>query len=66
MDSSRQQNQKTIGEEINIATQNEISIGQLAEELIRQIKPNAKIVCDEKRLRPEKVRLTDFQDLMRD
>jgi NAD dependent epimerase/dehydratase len=45
---------KTIGEEINIATQKEISIGQLAEELIRQIKPNAKIVCDEQRLRPEK------------
>jgi NAD dependent epimerase/dehydratase len=44
---------KTIGEEINIATQQEISIGQLAEELIRQINPNAKIVCDEQRLRPE-------------
>jgi NAD dependent epimerase/dehydratase len=46
--------ENTIGEEINIATQNEISIGQLAEELIRQINPNAKIVCDEQRLRPEK------------
>ncbi len=46
--------EKTIGEEINIATQQEISIGQLAEELIRQINPNAKIVCDEDRLRPEK------------
>lgn len=46
--------EKTIGEEINIATQQEISIGQLAEELIRQINPNAKIVCDEQRLRPEK------------
>ena len=45
---------KTIGEEINIATQNEISIGELAEELIRQINPQAKIVCDEERLRPEK------------
>ena len=45
---------KTIGEEINIATQHEISIGQLAEELIRQINPNAKIICDEQRLRPEK------------
>jgi dTDP-glucose 4,6-dehydratase len=44
----------TIGEEINIATQREISIGQLAEELIRQINPNAKIICDEQRLRPEK------------
>ncbi|WP_027087201.1 NAD-dependent 4,6-dehydratase LegB [Cohnella panacarvi] len=46
--------EKTIGEEINIATQQEISIGQLAEELIRQINPNAKILCDEQRLRPEK------------
>ena len=45
---------KTVGEEINIATQNEISIGELAEELIRQINPQAKIVCDEERLRPEK------------
>ena len=45
---------KTIGEEINIATQQEISIGQLAEELIRQINPNARIICDEQRLRPEK------------
>lgn len=45
---------KTIGQEINIATQKEISIGQLAEEIIAQINPNAKIVCDEQRLRPEK------------
>jgi len=45
---------KTIGEEINIATQKEISIGQLAEELIRQINSNAKIICDDQRLRPEK------------
>lgn len=45
---------KTIGEEINIATQHEISIGQLAEELIRQLNANAKIVCDNQRLRPEK------------
>ena len=43
-----------IGEEINIATQQEISIGQLAEEMIRQINPNAKIICEEERLRPEK------------
>lgn len=43
---------KTIGQEINIATQREISIGQLAEELIRQINPQARIVCDEQRQRP--------------
>jgi len=45
---------ETIGEEINIATQKEISIGELAQELIRQMNPNAKIVCEEQRLRPEK------------
>lgn len=45
---------KTIGEEINIATQDEISIKVLAEELIRQINPAARIVTDEVRLRPEK------------
>ncbi len=45
---------QTIGEEINIATQHEISIGDLANELIRQINPKAKIICEEKRLRPDK------------
>lgn len=45
---------RTVGEEINIATQQEISIGDLANEIISQINPNAKIVCDEERLRPEK------------
>jgi len=44
----------TIGEEINIATQSEISIGDLAEEMIRQINPKAKIICDQQRIRPEK------------
>ena len=46
--------ENTIGRELNIATEKEISIGDLANELIRQINPNAKIVCDEDRLRPEK------------
>ncbi len=45
---------RTLGQEINIATQHEISIGQLAEELIRQINQAARIVCEEQRLRPEK------------
>lgn len=44
---------ETIGEEINIATQQEISVGDLAAELIRQINPEARIVCDDQRLRPE-------------
>lgn len=45
---------QTVGEEINIATQHEISIGELAQEIIDQINPNARIVCEEQRLRPEK------------
>jgi len=48
------ESQDTIGEEINIATEKEISIGELAQELINQINPKAQIVCDELRLRPEK------------
>lgn len=46
--------QNTIGEEINIATQQEISIGSLAQELVRQINPAAQIICEDVRLRPEK------------
>ena len=51
---SMYRSEKTIGQEINIATQQEISIGELAEELIRQINPKARIECEEGRLRPEK------------
>lgn len=45
---------KTVGEEINIASQKEISIGDLADEIIKQINPMAKIICEEQRLRPDK------------
>lgn len=48
------ESEKTIGEEINIATQKEISIGELAQTIIDQLNPSAKIACDEERLRPEK------------
>ena len=45
---------KTIGEEINIATQQEISVQNLAQTLIDLIHPSAKIISDDIRLRPEK------------
>ena len=45
---------KTLGEEINIATQEEISIQDLAQTLIDIINPKAKIISDDTRLRPEK------------
>ncbi len=46
--------EKTIGEEINIATQSEISVGDLAQNIINIINPDAKIVQDNERIRPEK------------
>lgn len=43
-----------IGQEVNIATQSEISIQKVAEMIISMIKPQAVIVQDTDRLRPEK------------
>ena len=43
-----------IGHDCNIATQSEISVGDLAQELIAQINPSAKIVTDNSRMRPAK------------
>lgn len=43
-----------IGHEVNIATQSEISVADLAQELINQINPSAKIITDDIRLRPTK------------
>lgn len=45
---------KTVGEVINIATQNEISIGELAKILINMINPTAKIHVERQRIRPKK------------
>jgi NAD dependent epimerase/dehydratase len=45
---------KLIGHEVNIATQSEITVGDLAQSLVNQINPKAKIVSDFVRLRPEK------------
>ncbi len=42
------------GHEINIATASEISIGDLAAEIIQQINPVATIKQDQQRMRPEK------------
>ena len=44
---------QAVGEEVNIATQSEISMGDLARKLIAMINSNAHIVKDEKRFRPE-------------
>ena len=43
-----------IGREVNIATGREISIGDLAQKMIDIIRPQARIVCEEQRIRPAK------------
>jgi dTDP-glucose 4,6-dehydratase len=43
----------TIGEEINVATQKEIGIGQMARKLISKINPDASLVEESERLRPD-------------
>ncbi|MEQ8577041.1 NAD-dependent 4,6-dehydratase LegB [Fulvivirga sp.] len=43
---------KLIGQDCNIATESEISIGDLANEIIKLINPKAKIIQDSERLRP--------------
>lgn len=48
------ESENAIGQEINIATQLEVTIGDLAQSLINQINPDAKIVTDEQRVRPGK------------
>lgn len=45
---------KTIGHEVNIASETEISIKDLTNILILNINPNAKIIEDKLRLRPKK------------
>jgi dTDP-glucose 4,6-dehydratase len=47
-------NNKTIGEEINIATQTEISIENLAKLIMKLMNVNSVIKTDEIRIRPEK------------
>ncbi len=43
-----------IGHEVNIATQSEITVADLANEIVKQINPDATIVSDDQRLRPAK------------
>lgn len=43
-----------IGEDCNIATQSEVTVGEVANHLIKLINPKAIIISDEQRVRPQK------------
>jgi len=45
---------KTVGKTVNTGSGRGVTIGELAEIIIRQVNPDAQIVCEEKRVRPEK------------
>jgi NAD dependent epimerase/dehydratase len=46
--------ENTVGEEINLASGMEVSVGEVAQQLIERINPRASLICDEKRMRPKK------------
>lgn len=48
------ESESLIGQDCNIATESEISVGDLAQLLIGQIRPSARILQEEVRLRPAK------------
>jgi NAD dependent epimerase/dehydratase len=45
---------KTIGKTINIGSGHGVSIGELAALIIKKVNPNASIICDNERIRPDK------------
>lgn len=53
--------EKTAGHEINIASGQDISIRELAEKIIEKINPEAKIIEDMQRIRPEKSEVIRLQ-----
>lgn len=44
---------RAVGQEVNIATNSEVSVGDIAQVLIDELNPNAKIVTEDDRLRPD-------------
>jgi len=48
------ESKKTVGKTVNTGSGRGVTIGELAEIIISQVNPKAKIVCEEKRVRPGK------------
>lgn len=45
---------RTIGKTVNTGTGRGVTIGELADIVIKRVNPKAKIICEKKRVRPEK------------
>jgi NAD dependent epimerase/dehydratase len=48
------ESQKTLGRTVNTGSGRGVTIGELADIIIGKVNPGAKIICEEKRVRPEK------------
>lgn len=48
------ESKKTVGRTVNTGSGRGVTIGELAEIIISQVNPRAKIICEEKRVRPGK------------
>lgn len=48
------ESKKTIGKTVNTGSGREVTIGDLANIIIRQVNPDATIVCEQERIRPDK------------
>ena len=48
------ESKKTLGKTVNTGSGRGVTIGELSEIIIRRVNPGARIVCEEKRVRPEK------------
>jgi len=48
------ESKKTVGQTVNTGSSRGVTIGELAEIIIRQVNPGAKIICEEERVRPDK------------
>lgn len=48
------ESKKTVGRTVNAGSGRGVTIGELSDIIIRKVNPKAKIVCEQKRVRPEK------------
>lgn len=48
------ESKKTVGKTVNTGSSRGVTIGELADIIIRQVNPDAKIICEPERIRPDK------------
>jgi NAD dependent epimerase/dehydratase len=48
------ESKKTVGKNVNTGSGRGVTIGELADIIIKQVNPKAKIICEQERIRPDK------------